>query len=439
MNVTQLKQALLLCREAEITPFLWGRHGIGKSSALKQLCELMGIGLIDMRCSQLEASDLRGLPDREMIVDPESGEERPGRTTYLPPADLPLEAKCSPACSLFLENGGQKNPVCIKREEKGEMGCQGILFLDEMNRAEDDVLQAGFQLVYDYRVGTYVIPRRRTEEGKIEGWSICVAGNYMEGYTVNNFGDPAFFDRFCHLDLTAGGGENPYMEDWSAFMKAAGGAEADKIIQFVSFNETHLLPEMEIDRGFSVSASPRSWEMVAKVENASHQGFKREVVIAVLTGIIGQDLALLYDQFTAKVTPTQVINNFAGVESTVRGLTRNQLIGLVWGVAANAKTLTDKKEKGQISKETERKMNNVLDFMQSVASHQDRDMAVMLGRQLCAGETKSLGGAVLSNPHLAKMAAKFKSANKGAKTWIAMIDKRPPLQKLMSKVSFGSV
>jgi hypothetical protein len=66
-------------------------------------------------------------------------------------------------------------------------------------------------------------------------------------------------------------------------------------------------------------------------------------------------------------------------------------------------------------------------------------MAVMLGRQLCAGETKSLGGAVLSNPHLAKMAAKFKSANKGAKTWIAMSDKRPPLQKLMSKVSFGSV
>ena len=32
MNVTELKKALLLCRRAGITPFVWGKHGLGKSS-----------------------------------------------------------------------------------------------------------------------------------------------------------------------------------------------------------------------------------------------------------------------------------------------------------------------------------------------------------------------------------------------------------------------
>ena len=75
--------------------------------------------------------------------------------------------------------------------------------------------------------------------------------------------------------------------------------------------------------------------------------------------------------------------------------------------------------------------------MQLVAKSKERDMAVMLARQLCEGETKSLGGAVVSNPHLAKMAAKFKQ-KKGGKTWIQAINARSDLQDLMSKVSFGS-
>jgi hypothetical protein len=406
MNVSEAKEAILLCREAEVTAFLWGKHGLGKSSALLQLAQLMGIGMIDMRCSQLEASDLRGLPDRDR-----------GRTLYLPPADLPNEEICSPSCSLY-RMGQCKHEACVEREKNGDAACQGFLFLDELNRAEDDVLQAAFQLVYDKAIGTYKMPK---------GWSIVVAGNYTEGYTVNSFNDPAFLDRFCHLDLMTG---ESYMADWTDYMKKTCGAAADKILQFVGYNDAHLAGKIEADRGFAVTPSPRSWELAARVENVSReQSFDRSVVKEVLAGLIGRDLALQFERFSTDVVPKDVINRFDEVKGRVKRLSRNEMIGLVWGVVSNAKELGKKKDPAK-------KMDNVLDFMRLIATEMERDIAVMLARHLCEGETKSLGGAVVSNPHLAKMAAKFKS-KKGGRTWIQAINDRPDLQKLMSKVAFS--
>lgn len=421
MNVSELKQAVLLCREAKITPFIWGKHGLGKSSSFAQLSAVMNIGMIDMRCSQLEASDLRGLPDREITED-----GRPGRTFYLPPADLPDPEKCSPACSLYRLEGCRAK-VCEERGKKegAENACKGILLLDELNRAEDDVLQAVFQLVYDRAIGTYMVPN---------GWSVAVAGNYMEGYTVNNFGDPAFLDRFTHLDLTMG---EEYMKDWTEYMTENCGKAADRIMQFVGFNDVHLAGKTEADRGFTVQPSPRSWEMVARVSNVAEvQGFERSTVIDVVSGLIGPELARQFDRFTTEVLPQDVITKFKSVKDKIKKIAgrktgRNVLIGLVWGVVGAAKVLGNKKN-------DEDKMNNVLDFMEQIAKLGElRDMAVMLARQLCEGETKTLGGAVVSNPHLARLAAKFKS-KKGGLTWIQAINKRPDLQKLMSKVAYGS-
>ncbi|GAI81111.1 unnamed protein product, partial [marine sediment metagenome] len=334
---------------------------------MEQLTHDMKIGCIDMRCSQLEASDLRGLPDREITED-----GRPGRTFYLPPADLPDATKCSPACSLFRVEQA-KHATCLEREKEGEIGCQGILFLDELNRGEDDVLQAAFQLVWDRAIGTYKLP---------PAWSIVVAGNYTEGYTVNSFNDAAFLDRFCHLDLTMG---EEYMADWTQYMKARCGDSADKILQFVGFNDTHLAGKMEADRGFSVTPSPRSWELIARIENVARANdFDRKVVQDVFAGIVGRELASHFERFSTEVLPKDVINRFATVEPTVKKIAgrkggRNVLIGLVWGVVSNAKELGKKKD-------DEKRMNNVLDFMEQLTKFGElRDMAVMLGRQLMEG------------------------------------------------------
>lgn len=435
MNIGMLKPAILLCRRANVTPFVWGHRGMGKSSSVRQLCDENVMGFIDFRASQIESSDLRGLPDR-----------KDGRTVYFPPQDLPHgEYKCL-KCEEELRSRGEvmhnaasfgvngsypitgKMPEACPKGHKNENDSiilhEGELFLDELNRADDDVLQASFQLVLDRRLGQYVLPT---------GWSVVAAGNYQQGYMVNSFNDPAFLDRFCHLQLTK---SKDYAADWSDYMSKlpSGPGVNDRIMQFVGFEETHLMGKVEGDLGFAVMSSPRSWEMVARVmTEADRNPYPKEAVREVLQGIIGMELTTSFERFSVEVMPQDVLGKGVKiVEGKLRGFNRNQLVGLVWGVASHAKERF-KDEKGQ---EREKMITNTLDFMQWVAEHKERDLAVMLGKSLVDKETANLAGAVLSNPHLAKLAAKYKGGGKGD-TWIAAINERPDLQSLMSKVSYG--
>lgn len=423
MNVSDIKSGILLCRDAGITSFLWGHRGLGKSSLHDQVARSNNWGFINMRCSQMEASDLRGLPDKEN-----------GMTVYRHPSDLPHghadDATC-PACyhdknpdkkkedevprELFFIEGDEKRPL-----PEGAY-CKGILFLDELNRAEDDVLQAGFELVLDYKVGLYRVPK---------GWSVHCAGNYMDGYMVNNFSDPAFLDRFCHLNLT---NSEEYFKGWSEYMSRYAGSS--KIMQFVGFNPKHLIGDVKGEMGFSIQPSPRSWEFIARIEDTCREhSYTATVKRSVISGIIGSALALQYEQFTCDLTPQDIMKNGvgAGNKDKLKNIHRNGRVGLIWGLAAAVKQV----------KKTKAMMNNVIDFMEHLAkdpSADARDLAVSLGRALCSTESEELAGAFLSNPHLAKLASRWKQrqGNKSELSWVDMINEREELQELMSKVSYG--
>lgn len=424
MNVSDIKQAILLCRDAGITSFMWGHRGLGKSSLHDQVARTNNWGFINMRCSQMEASDLRGLPDKEN-----------GMTVYRHPSDLPHGHKddyTCPAC--YHDKNPDKKKDDIPKEiffidgdlEKGPLPegqyCKGILFLDELNRAEDDVLQAGFELVLDYKVGLYRVP---------QGWSVHCAGNYMDGYMVNNFSDPAFLDRFCHLNLTSG---EEYFKGWTEYMSRYSGSS--KIMQFVGFNPKHLIGDVKGEMGFSIQPSPRSWEFVARVEDTCREvTYSTAVKRAVISGIVGSALALQYEQFTCDLTPRDIMEHgiSAGNKDKLEKLHRNGRVGLIWGLAAAVK---------QVNK-TKKMMTNVIDFMEFLAKERSadaRDLSVSLGRALCSTESEQLAGAMLSNPNLARLAARWqkrKSSGKNELSWINMINEREELQELMSKVSYG--
>lgn len=436
MNVTLLKGAILLCRNAGITPWVWGHRGMGKSSTVRQLAKERRWGWRDMRASQLEASDFRGLPDK---VD--------GRTVYYPPEDLPfgefkcLECEAAGKPCLFGENGSYADSPTMpnkcpmagheNRDNKTVIVLnEGLLFLDELNRADDDVLQASFQLVLDRCIGRYKLP---------SGWTVIAAGNYSEGYSVNNFNDPAFLDRFCHLQLTP---SKEYMADWSSYMSNACGVLSDKIIQYVCFDDTRLLGKLGVvsTLGFTVTPSPRSWEFVSRVVSEVQRASKDPELLAydngvireVVAGIVGIENALAFEKFSIEVTPSDVLDK--GVKAChdkLRAFNRNQLTGLVWGVANHAK------ERFKDPKERPGMMENALDFMEYIARESgDRDMAVMFGRQLVDGETHNLGAAVMSNKHLANLAKRYKGGKYDS--WISAMNERDDLQTLMSKVSFGN-
>ena len=140
MRIRDVKRNLKLIFKGDqpITPFLWGKPGIGKSQLVAQVAKEMGIGFIDLRLSQLDSTDLRGIPS------PHPDE---GLCRWLPPEFLPFEQFAS--FEKDYPNGG-------------------ILLLDEFNRARPDVLQSAFQLVLDRSVGLSKLRKN---------WYLVAAGN----------------------------------------------------------------------------------------------------------------------------------------------------------------------------------------------------------------------------------------------------------------------
>lgn len=430
MNITNLKLAVDLCGKAGITAFIWGHRGLGKSSAVSQLADALGWGFIDMRLSQSEASDLRGLPDKMN-----------NRTTYLPPADLPHgEFRCLECDHTWGKEGSHSAgtpipdvcPNCSAANRiEGDKPVQmidlhrGWLFLDELNRADDDVLQAAFQLVLDRKIGLYSMP---------SGWNVVCAGNYAGGadYCVNSFNDAAFMDRFCHFEVTVG---QQYHADWSDYMTQHFGEDnsADKILQFVGFADEHLLGKMKssADKGFSVQPSPRSWEMVAKVHQVVQEtDYPTDVIRETYAGLIGMELARMFERFNTEVTPRDIIEKgLDAMKPKLGKLKRPHVAGLTWGLVSNAKGKSSNKKL----------VENVLDYMEWIATHKDsdRDLAVMMGKRLMEEEAATLSGAMMSNPNLARLAKNYQKKKGQKNTWIFAINQRPNLQSIMSKTSFG--
>jgi MoxR-like ATPase len=105
--------------------------GVGKSQMVAQIGRRHQAPVIDIRLSQMEPSDLRGIPFRVGDV-----------VQWAVPAMLP-----------------DLHSVTVPR---------GVLFLDEITSAPPAVSAAAYQLILDRRLGDYQIPG---------GWAIFAAGN----------------------------------------------------------------------------------------------------------------------------------------------------------------------------------------------------------------------------------------------------------------------
>jgi len=405
-TIRVIKEAIDICRHAKISLFIWGHRGLGKSSIVKQYTVENQIGFIDTRCSQIEASDIRGLPN---AVD--------GRTVYLPPVDMPVGGLEYEQIAAKLAN---VSPADYRREFKRLQPYHnnGILFLDEVNRAQDDVLQGIFELIHDGSVGQYILP---------EGWTVISAGNFFEGYMTNGFNDPAFLDRFCHITLS--GGEST-LGEWVDYMANKYGESAADVIEFASHNVDHLDGKISGELGFSIQPSRRSWEKVSKINIlAQNNKYSQEAIMEVYAGLVGRDLALSFTKYSCPVKPSDILRD--GVQKYVAPLNklqRNQLCGLVWGLVASSKNKIDQ---DAIS-------NVCADFAQYVMDR-EKDLAVAFCRALIndVNIPDEIKSATISNPNLAKIMSKFNQKSAGNKTFVDKLNQMPILQQALSNVCWG--
>ena len=203
--LTILDREFTSAAEGHHTPaMLWGPPGVGKSDMIRQTAQRHDVPVIDIRLSQMEPSDLRGIPFRNDT-----------HVEWAIPAILP---------------------------DTDRHGEQGILFLDEITSAPPSVSAAAYQLILDRRLGEYQVP---------QGWAIFAAGNRQGDRGVTYTMPAPLANRFSHFDVDA------HLDDWVAWAYKNGIDE--RVIAFLRFRP-ELLFDFDPAHNPVAFPSPRSWE-----------------------------------------------------------------------------------------------------------------------------------------------------------------------------------
>lgn len=218
---------------------LWGPPGVGKSQIIAQVAARHEAPMIDIRLSQMEPSDLRGIPFR---ID--------NRVEWAIPAMLP------------------------DVERHGETG---ILFLDEITSAPPSVSAAAYQLILDRRLGAYEVPK---------GWAIFAAGNRQGDRGVTYTMPAPLANRFSHFEVEAN------LDDWVAWAYCNNIDE--RLIGFLRFRPERLF---DFDPAHNPVAfpSPRSWEFVHRA--LQKFGDSPELLLATLQACVGPAAGLELNAF----------------------------------------------------------------------------------------------------------------------------------------------
>jgi hypothetical protein len=203
--ITILEQEFISTHAGHHTPvMLWGPPGVGKSDMVREVAQNHQAPVIDIRLSQMEPSDLRGIPFRVN-----------GSVEWAIPSILP------------------------NRERHG---ATGILFLDEITSAPPTVSAAAYQLILDRRLGEYQVP---------DGWAIFAAGNRQGDRGVTYSMPAPLANRFSHFEVETN------LDDWVAW--AYRNDIDERIIAFLRFRP-ELLFDFDPAHNPVAFPSPRSWE-----------------------------------------------------------------------------------------------------------------------------------------------------------------------------------
>ncbi|MCQ2136586.1 MAG: AAA family ATPase, partial [Bacteroidales bacterium] len=180
VNTTELWE-LLENTPATHNIMLVGNHGIGKSEILTEFYSKKGMKVVPLFLGQMDPGDLIGLPHKN---------EKTSRTEFLPPYWFPIDGK----------------PI--------------VLFLDELNRARPETLNAIFDLCLNRCLAGRSLP---------EGSRVISAVNAGDQYQLTDL-DPALVSRFNIVTF------KPTVQEWMLWAK-----KNDLDERVISFIQEHQM------------------------------------------------------------------------------------------------------------------------------------------------------------------------------------------------------
>lgn len=210
--------------------WVWGSPGIGKSSLVYQsgsdIFPNSTYQVWELRATEFEGVDIRGVP---FLKD--------GKTNWALPDLFPTEPD-----------------------------QQGIIFLDELPQAENEVQKVLAKLALDRKIGDYSLP---------EKVFVVAAGNRPKdksgvGRVLNHL-----LNRFAHVDFDVD------LDDWCSW--AAQADISPELRAFMRFKGASYLSDFDPSLGERSFASPRSWHAADDVYKVCPQDLRQEA----LGGVVG--------------------------------------------------------------------------------------------------------------------------------------------------------
>jgi len=225
MNPEKAAVAINIGLDADIPVMIWGAPGVGKSETVFQVGAKNGLPIRDVRLSQMDPVDIRGVPS---VTE--------GHTFWNIPAFLP---------------NVEKEP-------------EGIMFFDEINQAPHAVQAAAYQLILDRKVGDYTLPA---------GWRILCAGNRLSDRAMAGKMSSALSNRLIHIDF------EPLLKDWVNW--ANSNNIRPEIISFMRFRP-EMLHDHDPGKDERSFQTPRTWAYASRVLNSTTPELEYEMLTAAV-------------------------------------------------------------------------------------------------------------------------------------------------------------
>lgn len=237
-------ERLMLCN---LPIMLWGPIGVGKSSIVHKIGKNQNRNVIIIILSQIEYSDLRGIP--------------------------------------YIANEVMKwsTPSFLPKTEDDN----SILFFDELNLANQSILSAAYQIILDRKIGDYVLPKN---------CSIIAAGNRLEDNSEIIELPMPLLNRFVHIEVGY---------DITSWLEYAKNNNIHKsIIDFLSLHKNELAYKTEQQIKYAYN-TPRSWSYVSKILH--HSTIKKDSVLKnSIMSCVGESIGRKFYEFLTITTESNL-------------------------------------------------------------------------------------------------------------------------------------
>lgn len=298
LKPSEVAQALTHATKQKRAVFLWGPPGIGKSQIIAQIAKNLGYNFVDIRLSQMDPTDLRGIPyptkdlefaaAEKQLVDAilkteaqlQQIERDAGDGTLEVNVDEALRKSVTEAVTKAVLDASSQSAMAWSPPTfyERDAGKKTLYFFDEMNAAAQSIQAAAYQIVLDRKIGEY----------KLGPDDVVFAAGNRETDKGATFKMPTpLMNRFVHLEMVHD------FDDWQDWAIEAGIHKT--VVGYLTWQKHELFDfdPTSASRGFP---TPRSWEFVSELVK-DDPNLPEMVTMGLISGSVGEAVAMKFIEY----------------------------------------------------------------------------------------------------------------------------------------------